>query len=400
MLGKSSDWDTWLSFVRNRAEGNDIWELVNPELTERPATLERPKKPEPGQDFNSGPVDTQNYDRYKIQKKEFISELALYDRQKKALTDLVSFIQETIATQYAVNIEAEPSHPWNQLVALKRRLAPSDSSRKAELEQSNIRISKGPINQDLDKWLDEWLMIYTKAKKAGVAEVSETRPIRDFLLAIRSKAQSYADSHLITIDDKKAEDLPNIIEGFRQFIRLIQTKTGKESETHSAFAVSQETQETYMESTSETSFRGKKLVTPRTCLCGETHWFSECPYLNPEVRPANWRPDSATQTKVNEEMRREKTRDRVNKSLERNKAIAERQKKGKNKSKGETSELPATPIAQPNTGTYACIRTTFSAETYSLNGSWILDGGSNSHVCNSTMRSWFTRERSAQRENL
>ena len=372
---------------------------MNPDQETKPTGRTAPTEPEPFTEFG----DDKKWEIHKNKRKEFREQLGMYDRQKKALNELVHFIQETITVQYAVYIEKE-SHPWDQLAALKRRLAPSDDARKLELEQRYARIKQGPGNQDLEKWLDEWSIVVEKANTAKIAEVSENRPVRDFLLAIRNKYSSWTDSQLSTVNKKTVNDLPEIVESFRQFIRITQLNSnGNKSGSHSAFAVDQEIKDTHTQTTTETSFRGRKIQTPRACLCGETHWFSECPYLTADARPAHWRADPAIRAKVDEELKEDKTRDKVNKALEKHKAYNERQKsRGRNKSKEDTAELPATPTPPPRKA-FACIRTTFSAfsaDTYSLRGSWILDGGSNTHVCNSTMRSRFTSQRSAHGEFL
>lgn len=411
VLGKPLDWDTWISFVKSRADNNDIWELVNPELTEKPETLKKPQKPNYDLPEDDAQFDQKKFEAYKARMQLYKADLAEYEKQKKAFGDLISFIQETITTSTAIFIQKEDTHPWNLLRALKRRLAPSDDARSLEIEQKYIKLRKGPANQDLDKWLDEWCTTYTEVKTYQVAEVSGTRPIRDFLLAIHSKAPTFADTHLMSYKIKTEADLLDMIEQFRQYMRLHQSQTDSQAGGHSAFATSQTQQNQSRNSTNKSSrpnvnscasFRGKQVATPGTCVCGQTHWYSDCLYLNLGIRPANWKPDPIIQAKVDECMREERTRDKVNRSLDKNRMILEKQK-NKNSIKmsanaTDTSNA-ATEASIPqstNTGAYACVRTVFSTEFYTLNSTWILDGGSNCHVCNSTMLSRFTRQRQAQ----
>ena len=46
-------------------------------------------------------------------------------------------------------------------------------------------------------WLDQWITTYTEAKKIPIGEIAGTRPIRDFLMAIKQQEPSFADAHLI-----------------------------------------------------------------------------------------------------------------------------------------------------------------------------------------------------------
>lgn len=67
-LAKPTDWDAWISFVRTRATNTRIWDLVNPNLTEKHPPLDEPTEPEyevPDNDFE---FDSVTYDAYKAQK--------------------------------------------------------------------------------------------------------------------------------------------------------------------------------------------------------------------------------------------------------------------------------------------------------------------------------------------
>ena len=46
VLAKPADWDAWIYFVRIRATNNGIWDLINPDLDVKPASLTMPTKPE------------------------------------------------------------------------------------------------------------------------------------------------------------------------------------------------------------------------------------------------------------------------------------------------------------------------------------------------------------------
>ena len=122
------------------------------------------------------------------------SRLARYNDQKIAFTAIISFIQETITADNAILIQKVESHPYNLLVALKQRLAPTDQARSLYLEKQYEKLKKGPCNQDIETWVNDWQRMYTDALIHGLAEVSGDRPIRDFFLAIYSKDPAYATS--------------------------------------------------------------------------------------------------------------------------------------------------------------------------------------------------------------
>ena len=110
---------------------------------------------------------------------------------------------------------------------------------------------------------------------------------------------------------KEAEDLYEVIEDFRQHIRLHQfDHPGRDS--HSAFATG---------GSSSPTFRGQPppgstSKTPKPCICGDTHWLSECHYLVPDRRPKRWNANSDQQKKVNDQLLNPQTKAWVDRTLQ------------------------------------------------------------------------------------
>lgn len=111
-------------------------------------------------------------------------------------------------------IQKEEQHPWN-LRALKKCLAPKDEARGFEIEQKYHMLCQGPGAQNLETWLDEWTNTYTEGKENYIAEVTDSRPIRDFLPAVRSREPSFADAHFGLKRFRRGDDLYGLIEDFQ-----------------------------------------------------------------------------------------------------------------------------------------------------------------------------------------
>lgn len=93
-------------------------------------------------------------------------------------------------------------------------------------------------------------------------------------MAIREKEPTFADARLVSLKTKKSDGLFEMIEDFREHIRLQQLHQSSKGETLSAFATKP-----------GTSFRGQEALTPpKSSLCGDTHWLADCVYLVPENR--------------------------------------------------------------------------------------------------------------------
>lgn len=133
LLAKLADWEVWYSFIRARAVSTGIWELVNPEISLKPAYLQPPTEPTFSLPGDPAALDLKALEHYKAASYIYKSALAKYERQQKTLNDLIAFIQETITTNYATTIRKKEVHPWDYLLALKQRMTPTDSARKLEI---------------------------------------------------------------------------------------------------------------------------------------------------------------------------------------------------------------------------------------------------------------------------
>ena len=114
----------------------------------------------------------------------------------------------------------------------------------------------------------------------------------------------------------------------------------------------------------------------------------------PEKRLQRWKADSEKQKKVTEALKNTKIKAAVDKSLQKYKNInSPPDDNSKPSSPAPNSSNTPESSAQTLTGgvaAFTCVKTACSTMNYSIQGSWILENGSNSHVCNSIMLSRFT----------
>lgn len=358
------------------------------------------------------------------------TKLTRYETQREFFKQLLKHIQSTISTEAAIFIAEEEAHPYNLLRALKLRYAPTDQTKKMKIEAKYRELCRGPANQDVEKWLDAWQQTYTTGKALKVYEMTEERPIRDFIYSLMDKDEAWANAHIALID-KKVEDnsLFNLISEFRNHTRMKASRKLHHS-THSAFSATGH-QEGQNPSTNQNqnqsfsggrgrgngrgrgggrggwgaSFRGRPQ--PPECLCGLIHRWPECQYLNPSIRPYNWQPDPETGRRVSEAIKNPEMKSRVENAIKKDKEIKERIE-GRNNSNNHTNQPNqskpqggAFVTDQPTNASYFGTFTTavapsaFSINVYPLLSSWILDNGSDIHVCNKTMLHRFRKTRNA-----
>ena len=220
VLKKPADWETWLSFVRIRAQINEIWDRINPELAVRPACLTKPAN-EPTFILPRDEIadfDLPAYRLFKASYRSYKHDLRKYEKQQQAFLDIINFVQETIAFRHAELLVGEESHPWNILRALKKRLAPSDDDVSFEVQAAYHRLCQGP-GIDVELWVREWESTYLKAKRHGLAELTGTGPLMRFCSAIQSKEPIFAMAYEHKLDDGQTTDFLDLLEKFRKFIR-------------------------------------------------------------------------------------------------------------------------------------------------------------------------------------
>ena len=336
--------------MRARATTTQIWDLINPNLAERPLSLKQPVEPEFEMPDDDAQFDITKYEAYKARKDIYKTKLAKFERQQKAFGDLITFIQDTIAAHNVTFIQKEEPHPWNLLRALKQRLAPSDEARDLEIEPNYHRLCKGPGTQSIEAWIDDWVVTYTNGKEYGIAETTGSRPIRDFLMAARTKEPTFADAHLVMIrlQDSKY-NFYTLVEDFRQHIRLQHIHQPSNNSTHSAFATDAKS--------NNSSFRGKE-APPKPCICGDTHWVADCYYLAPEKRPTGWSPNSLKQKKVDDALQDSRTKTWVNTLIQRRKEregaqpVLSTQQPNSVSGGASTESAPAATSTIPNLGSF------------------------------------------------
>ena len=133
------------------------------------------------------------------------------------------------------------------------------------------------------------------------------------------------------------------------------------------------------------------------------HWWVDCTYLNPAKRPYNWheQADPEKAKRVNEAMKNSDMKDYVENAIKR--AMEKRTQNNQNNKINQTHppEASSAFVAdQPTNGPYYGVFTTamtpsFAAPDYFLRSSWILDNGSETHICNKTMLHRFRKTRNA-----
>ena len=316
----------------------------------------------------------------------------------------------------SIRIRNQTAHsdtdPWSKLVALKQRLKPTQEAQSFNVERRYHQLAKGPKNQNVEAWLNDWTDMYHEAMRLKIFEVSEGRGIRDFLNAIHTVDAAYANgrkNYRAGIEEQISESaVPTVrqrtmdeeIEKFRNQYRTLHTSHVRDITSLA---------------THTPSFKGKDQNGKNTkppCICGGNMFYSDCWYLFPSKAPAGWKADPDVKKKVDDAMMDPKTKERVMRSADRAKQYASNTPSTSNTESSSSRTPIITTTAPPITEAPEALATTFNRvsltsfysnlnnNTAGLESFLIHDGGSNVHVCNKYSKHLFIESRDAHDEFL
>ena len=148
ILSSPSDWDEWLEVLKTKAIGGKIWQFVDPSVPkESLPVLTELELPQPA-DINNekttvAELDNGEKEELKFRRHEQKRQQATYDKQDAAMASLRTFIQETVSRTY-LRYTFKCDSPYEMLIALKKRVAPTDRARKLELINWYQKMKKAP----------------------------------------------------------------------------------------------------------------------------------------------------------------------------------------------------------------------------------------------------------------
>ncbi|ELR01893.1 hypothetical protein GMDG_05075 [Pseudogymnoascus destructans 20631-21] len=223
VLTNPKDWDEWLETIKTASMKTGVWGYINPALAD-PPILVPPVRPVPNfirtvAQAGSGvvpqttprvstratssqtaqpsieasqPIIPITYGSLTDDQKEELRNLQadfqydrkIWEKQEEAIQGLWSKIQETIRRDflpYTYNCDT----PYEMLVRLKERFAPTTRARLEEWRSEWAKASKIQRGVDLEEWLLKWETLYTQGRTLRAPEVIDPHDaIYYFLKAI------------------------------------------------------------------------------------------------------------------------------------------------------------------------------------------------------------------------
>ena len=398
ILSKPDDWEKWLFVRKDTADRDGLWPYVDPALSEEKLRRLQDEKPqeksvwkfkrtqvseEEQEEIDIEDLSAEEISVYNVWVRKYERDEARWLQREKALRSFNSEIARTIDVRH-LDLIVDCADPYSRLTTLKKHLCPSVGERNHQLRSRYRAVCTRPRKANLDTWLDEWVTITRLLREAKMSEVDGNRSQEDFILSIRGLDDNWASTQLqeLVKKDQRGEQYTStadLIAEFRSYYRRtfpIASSIG----TFATLGVASST-----EGPKPPGGSARRVI----CLCGESHMFKDCLYVNYSLRQPNWQPDKAVEKKF------KKLRDADNvvaQVLRRTEAqLRKESSQVENKAQSVISMDDGQPVRR-TTHCNAMLQTTAVADEAQppLLTRWILDPGSNCHVTNTKGSNWTT----------
>lgn len=313
ILQGQSDWELWIFVVKRIAESGDVWEHINPEKTHQP--LHKPEKPSrptaiPDADGSSAltqpTLPTQeSLTQYNQDLTNYYKEIKEYRRLKDKLGQVESHITKTIDQELLYHIKDKDSL-YEQLKTLRDLYSPTTTDQEYRVQ--NAYESAKVLHarrSNIEDWCNTFLTAYHRAKQLDLPEVFGFRPHKDLVRAIKQVEPAYAAN--ISLEIFKAEEtwnanrsalIPNhaqLATILADFLRYFRTTQSRKANIHGGvFGATLNGKESPYNKK-----RGRSDTKPiKPCLCGDIHFWGQCPYINTAQRSRGFVEDPEKAKKI------------------------------------------------------------------------------------------------------
>ena len=404
LLKAQTDWPRWLAVIQTKANHNSVWDHIKPTLESNEVRQElREPTPPVVKTFSTTPdadpeptiqsLTADQLKRYEMAYKVYKDELKKWERKQTTINDIDDYIMRTTGTYWSTIEKVQGV--MERLKALEDQVAPSTYAREQDVLARYESVRRSAKATKTDEWLRQWESALRDIKERKLPEAEGIRPTRAFLQAIEKIQPAFVLHWTNTIESKavlspKADLTKEIPDGF-QIAKIFrnQINLGNTKAAFSAATLQGEEAPPDGQNQNQNQGQGQK---HQKCFDGYgKHTPEQCFYLNKNLRPEGWKMSPGRAKIVMKGLQQNKElRDKYKDAYKEIEAFLKEQKKkdGKPQEEKASGEQPKAVIGSASIGTasFATQDTSFSASSYSLANSFILDCGSPIHICNDLNR--------------
>ena len=398
-LKTTDNWRKWIEQLRTEAMMEDVWEYIDPDenrMVLEPAPL-RPIEPiEPVITDENRHKSAELWQEYDAKSSVYDRKLARYKEHQKSMRKIRSFILDTIDVEHKPMITdiRDVSEIVRQLEA---KLAPKPNWEKTVLnnryrELTNVK--RGIKPRDFSK---KWRDLIVDMRFAKFDDIKSERISRDFVESTEHVLPRFYDlwsTNLIQFDMnsslstiKEVPPIEMLLLEFDSWTQKLEKSSSPSRKDITMATFDGKSDQPQKPRDNQRSAKSKRII----CLDGEEHTFENCPYVNPEKRATDWKPDPEVQKEFDRIMR--STDNPLNKRL---RSVKKRLGiRGDNQPKSDYSTNTSKNGEQPERANFVSeyehcgmvipiTMSNFSDD--SMRNDWILDTGSTVHITNNRAR--------------
>ena len=175
VLASPRDWKDWLNVVKSAASKSDIWKYIDPAVADDILpVLTEPEYPsfrtvKPTATAISELNSDESLELSKLTK-GYKRSIKKYDRQAKAMSELMLHIHSTVKRGYKVYF-SKTNDPRIAIINLKKKVAPTDIQRMNNLIQQWKTVQLYKKGTEVEAWLQNWETLYYECSDENLAEV-------------------------------------------------------------------------------------------------------------------------------------------------------------------------------------------------------------------------------------
>ncbi|KAH7563696.1 hypothetical protein BM1_00743 [Bipolaris maydis] len=293
VLQGQSNWELWIFIVKRIAEAGDVWKYIDPNKPANP--LQKPVQPtRPASTVNAdgSPATLQSQQdllQYNQDRSSYYKEIKEYRRLRDKLGQVEAHITKTIQQELLYHIK-DKATVYDQIKTLQDLFSPttSDMEYRVQKDYEAAKILHAR-RSNLEEWCNEFLTAYSRAKQLDLPEVHGFRAHKDLIRAIKQVDAAYAAS--ASLDIFKAEEIWNsdrskpiphqsqLSTVLAEYLRYHRTTYSRKANIHGdAFEETMNDQPSPYDNKKRSRDDENKPAKP--CLCGESHFWGQCPYID------------------------------------------------------------------------------------------------------------------------
>ncbi|OJD19748.1 hypothetical protein AJ78_00247 [Emergomyces pasteurianus Ep9510] len=308
-LSSSKDWRLWYRFILQIASQIGVLKFIDLDKPDRMTDIEMPEIP------CCRPDETKP--EWEMRLSQWNAKMTVYNLHRTGVARIKILIWQTVSSYEMSFCPSGPGVDVKDILkVLQRRLSPSLRSSSFEVRARHRDLCKAPKNQDIEKWLDPWIIIERDIRDAGIIDWYDL--ITDFINANIAIDSGLAQACAMYVKRKTREntlEFYELVEDFQDRYREMGLIRNNLITVNNAVKDSNANVSTSTDS-KPPKFKGRTARGPfLPCVCGSMHSWAKCYYLNPPKRPQGWQEDAERRKKVDKALENEDLRKKIDAAI-------------------------------------------------------------------------------------